>query len=50
MTFRYGLTENVGVAVNDICEFRPGRTGGVVDTSLVKLVEWKEGGYRQSLK
>jgi len=42
----YGLTESTGgVAINDICEYRPGRTGGVIDTGLVKLVEWKEGGY-----
>lgn len=42
----YGLTETTGgVAVNDITEFRVGRTGGVLDSCYVKLVEWKEGGY-----
>ena len=34
------------MCINDICEFRPGRTGGVIDTGYVKLVEWKDGGYR----
>ena len=33
MFFSYGLTETTGgVAVNDITEFRVGRTGGVLDT------------------
>lgn len=33
MAFSYGLTETTGgVAVNDITEFRVGRTGGVLDT------------------
>lgn len=42
----YGLTETCGgVAINDTLEIRSGRTGGVIDTGLVKLVEWKEGGY-----
>ena len=32
-TFSYGLTETTGgVAVNDITEFRVGRTGGVLDS------------------
>jgi len=47
----YGLTETTGgVCINDIMEIESGRTGGVIDSGLVKLVAWPEGGYSPNNK